>query len=262
VLCVNTIKPLVRFTADDLQLLTATAHYAAIAVENCIVREDLRKHADLTERLFSSRFPPAIRKRVIDEAGSGTLVSAIRESTVTVLVADIRGFTELSARIGPRRMKDMLDHYFPALVTALHEYGGTVERFVGDAIFAVFGTPEPDDNQYEHAVKAALRMQAAVAVLSSLRGAAGQETCSIGIGIHSGTALHGFIGNAEHMEFAVLGTAANLANRYCSAAGPSQILLSADFYAHTFDKIDCDPVTIETKHEGQLRAYRLIGFRD
>ena len=79
-------------------------------------------------------------------------MSATRESAVTVLAADIRGFTELSARIGPRRMKDMLDHYFPALVKALHEHGGTVERFAGDAIFAVFGSPVPDDQQYEHAL--------------------------------------------------------------------------------------------------------------
>lgn len=262
VVCVSSVKPTVIFNTRDLQLLTGASHYAAIALENWIVREDLRKHAELTERIFSSRFPPEIRDRVIEEAGSGTLVGATRESPVTVLAADIRGFTELSARIGPRRMKDMLDHYFPALVKALHEYGGTVERFAGDAIFAVFGSPVPDDKQYEHALKAAFRMQAAVGVLTSLRAAAGQETCSIGIGIHSGTALHGFIGNAEHMEFAVLGTAANLANRYCSAAKPSEILLSPDFFAHVFDKVDFDAVTIQTKHEGEIRAYRVIGLRD
>lgn len=262
VVCVNSLTPTVMFSAADLQLLTGASHYAAIAIENCMIREELRKHAELTERLFSSRFPPSIRNRVIEEAGSGTLVSATRESSVTVLAADIRGFTEISARIGSRRMKDMLDQYFPAMVKALHEHGGTVERFAGDAIFAVFGSPEPDDRQYEHALKAAFRMQAAVGVLTSLRAAAGQETCSIGIGIHSGTALHGFIGNAEHMEFAVLGTAANLANRYCSAARPSEILLSPDFFAYVFDKVDCDSVTIQTKHEGEICAYRVLGWRD
>ena len=262
VVCVDNSEESHIFEEIDLRTLVTVSHYASMAVEHHHARDDIRRQADLTSRLFSSRFPPRIRADLMREASAGTLIIGTRQSEITILAADIRGFTQLTARLGPQRMKDMLDQYFPMLVDAIHEYDGTIERFVGDAIFAVFGSPLSDDQQHEHALRAALKMQESVARLNELRAARGGETFAIGIGIHCGPALHGFIGDAERMEFAVLGEPANLAGRYCGGAGPGEILVSPELYARVFHLVDCETVKVPTKHEGEFQAYRIKQVND
>ena len=83
------------------------------------------------------------------------------------------------------------------------------------------------------------------------------EICEIGIGIHCGEALHGFIGNAERLEYTVIGEPANLASRYCSAAGKGEILISPEIHAHVFNKFTLERKEVPTKHEGTIVAYRI-----
>jgi adenylate cyclase len=98
---------------------------------------------------------------------------------------------------------DMLNHYFAALVNAIFRYDGTVDKFVEDAIVAVFGSPEPDSKQHEKATPAALEMQASVKRVNEERRARGLVSCDMGIAIHCGEVIRGFIGSAERMEFTV-----------------------------------------------------------
>ena len=246
-----------KFSDDDLRLLVPVAQYAAMAVAHQRVLDDLRRHAELTNRLFSSRFPPHVRKNLVRAAADCSLSIGTRQSQVTVLYADIRGFAELTAQLGPQRMGDLLNEYFPPLIKAVHEHRGTIERFVGDGIFAVFGTPEPDPQQQEHAVQAALEMQAASASIMEARAARQAAACEIGIGIHCGEALHGFIGNAERLEYAVVGDPPNLAARYCSGAGKGEILISPQVHAHVFNKVKSERIQITIKHGGTLDAFRI-----
>lgn len=261
VVCVDNSESTAVFSSDDLRLLVTVAHYAAMAVAHYCAQEDLRRYAEFTGRLFSSRFPPRVRDNLIREASSGTLTIGTRQSHVTVLASDIRGFTQLTARLGPQRMSDLLNEYFPPLIETIHAQQGTIERFIGDAIFAVFGAPEPDGRQHEHAVRAALKMQEEVAALNISRAAQGAETCGVGIGIHCGEALHGFIGNAERMEFAIVGDPANFARRYCSAAETGEVLISPEVHARIFHLVSSEPATILTKHEGELSAYRIKSIK-
>jgi adenylate cyclase len=198
-----------------------------------------------------------VRQKLTQDAISGMLVVGTRQSDITVLISDIRGFTELTARLGPQRMSDLLNEYFPPLIETIFTHGGTIEKFVGDAIFAVFGSPEPDDKQHEQAVRAALRMQAVMNEVSDARARRGAETCCIGIGIDCGKALHGFIGNAERMEYTVIGDAANRASRYCNGAPAGQVLISPELYQWVYKILEVEPVTIPTKHEGDFHAYRI-----
>ena len=100
-------------------------------------------------------------------------------------------------------------------------------------------------------------MQAASAAIMKSRLARKAETCEIGIGIDCGEALHGFIGNAERLEYTVIGEPANLASRYCNAAGKSEILLSPEVHAHVFNQFLSERIEIATKHEGTMVAYRI-----
>ncbi|HEY0545132.1 MAG TPA: adenylate/guanylate cyclase domain-containing protein [Pyrinomonadaceae bacterium] len=257
VLCVDNSETHPPFELDDLQLLQAVAHHAAMAVAHHYAREDLRRHADFTNRFFSSRFPPTVREKLMNQASSDALPIGTRRSEVTILISDIRGFTQLTSRIGAHRMSDLLNECFPPLIEAIFAHGGTIERFVGDAIFAIFGSPEQDDNQHEHAVRAALQMQEAITALNESREAREAETCLLGIGIDCGEALHGFIGNAERMEYAVIGDVANRASRYCAGAREGEVLISPDMHQWVWNLITAEQTTIETKHEGNFTAYRI-----
>lgn len=257
VLCVDNSEACPPFESDDLKLLQAAAHHAAMGVAHHYAREDLTRHAEFTNRFFSSRFPPSVRQKLMTEASTGTLPIGTRRSQVTILISDIRGFTQLTSRLGAQHMSDLLNECFPPLIEAIFSQGGTVERFVGDAIFAVFGSPEPDDNQHEHAVRAALEMREAIKTLGMARAARGMETCSLGIGIDCGEALHGFIGNASRMEYAVIGDVANRASRYCAGAEEGQILISPEVHQWVWNLVSAEQTTIQTKHEGEFTAYRI-----
>src|SRR5207247_7813747 len=135
-------------------------------------------------------------------------------SEVTVLCSDIRGFTRIARDLEPDEVVDLLNAYFARLIPILFSHDGTVDKFVGDAILAVFGSPDPDDDQYRKAVRAAWKMQAAIRDLSAQRAAAGEVCCGVGIGIHCGEVVHGFVGSADRMEFTVIGDAVNYASRY------------------------------------------------
>ena len=257
VICVDNPARDKTFVKQDLRLLMAVAHYGAMAVTHQRALDDLTRHADLTNRLFSSRFAPHLRRKLVNEAATGALSIGTRQSQITILMADIRGFTALTAQLGARRTGDLLNEYFPLLFDTILAHSGTVEQVVGDAIFAVFGSPEPDNRQQENAVRAALAMQAASAAAMKSRLERKMEICEIGIGIHCGEALHGFIGNAERLEYTVIGEPANLASRYCSAAGKGEILTSPEVHAHVFNKFSLERTEIPTKHEGTIVAYRV-----
>jgi adenylate cyclase len=191
---------------------------------------------------------------------AGSLAVSARQSPVTVLISDIRGFTQLTVEIGPYRMSDLLNEYFPVLIHAIHTHHGTVGCLVGDSILAVFGSPDEDKQQHERAVRAALEMQATTSALMSSRAARRAPTCEIGIGIHCGEALHGLVGNAEWLDYTLVGDAANLASRYCNAAGKGEILISREVHARVFNKISCERTEVSTKDGRKLSAFRLKGM--
>jgi adenylate cyclase len=259
VVCVDNPNREEMFATEDLRLLMGLAHYGAMAVTHQRALDDLVRQSDLTDRLFSSRFAPHLRKNLARAAATGSLPIGTRQSHITVLISDIRGFTQLTAQLGAQRTGDLLNEYFPSLSDAIFAHNGTIERFVGDAIFAVFGSPQPDNQQHESAVRAALAMQAASAAIMKSRLARKAETCEIGIGIDCGEALHGFIGNAERLEYTVIGEPANLASRYCNAAGKGEILLSPEVHAHVFSQFTSERIEILTKHQGTKVAYRIKG---
>ena len=259
VLAVDHAGPDRVFAADDLSLLMAVAKHCALFVAHHQTQAALRRQTEFGRRLFSSRFAPQLREKLFAEAANGALTTGTRRSAVTILCADIRGFAQLTAELGPQRTGDVLSAYFPPLIEAIFAHRGTIERFVGDSIFAVFGSPEADPEQHPNALGAALAMQAALILVSETRRAAGLAACSMGIGISTGDAVHGFIGNAERLEFAVVGEPANQAARHCTAAAAGEVIVSEGIHARMFNRFEFVPVQITPKHEASRTAYRLTG---
>jgi len=177
---------------------------------------------------------------------------------VSILFSDIRGFTRMSATMEPDDVVDMLNAYFAALVEAIFRCEGTVDKFIGDAILAVFGSPDPDPEHHRQALHAALAMQEAVQKLNAARKERNQPTCEIGIGVHSGDVLHGFVGTQERLEFTVVGDAVNRASRFCAAAGANEIIVSSEFLKHVWRDVEVESRDVPTKHEGTWAAFRVL----
>jgi adenylate cyclase len=258
--CVDNSDDGTLFTAEDLRLMLAVAHYAAMAAMQTQLQNDLRRNAALLGRLLTN-FSPSIRARLLSRAPHGRLRPGGEKSEVVILVSDIRGFTLLTSGMDTDDVVDLLNDYFSALIDAIFQHDGTIDKITGDAILAVFGCPEPDPMRHEKAVRAALAMQSAMAEISEQRKRRGQITCTIGIGVHCGEVLHGFIGSNDRMELTVIGEAANWTARYCDGAAGGEILISPALHQRLWRYVDTELTPIMTKHEGTLSAYRLNGIK-
>lgn len=256
VICVETRQTGHTFHADDLRLLVAVAHHAAMAIANHQLQEDLHRESILLERLLTS-FSPKVRKKILDKAARGKLALGGEKSEVTILFSDIRGFTQLISSMPADDVGEMLNHYFSVLVDAIFRHDGTVDKFIGDAILAVFGSPEADSDHHAKAVRAAMEMQNAMSALNRTRSSKGQITCDMGIGVHCGEVLHGFIGTPDRMEFTVVGDPVNRAARYCAGAAPGEVIISPDLHQHVWRNVEVESCMIPTKHEGDFSAFRV-----
>jgi adenylate cyclase len=258
--CVDNSDDGTLFTAEDLRLMLAVAHYAAMAAMQTQLQNDLRRNAALLSRLLTN-FSPSVRNKLLSRAAHGRLRPGGEKSEVVILVSDIRGFTLLSSGMDTDDVVDLLNDYFSALTDAIFQHDGTIDKITGDAILAVFGCPEPDSMRHEKAVRAALAMQSAMTEVSEQRKRRGQVTCTIGIGVHCGEVLHGFIGSNDRMELTVIGEAANWTARYCDGAAGGEVLISPALHQRLWRYVDAELTAIETKHEGRLSAYRLKGIK-
>jgi adenylate cyclase len=260
VVCVDNSDASTGFTERDLDFVVAIGQHVALVISNYLLREDARRNASLVERLMTN-FSPAVRRRLVQKARIGRLKLGGEKSEVTILCSDIRKFTTKTIGMDPDDVVEMLNAYFSAMVNAIFAYSGTVDKFIGDAVLAVFGSPEADDEQYMHAVQAAFAMQESIKKVNDVRRARGQVVCEMGIGIHCGEVLHGFVGSEERMEFTVIGEAVNRASRYCDGAHGGQVLISQDMYERVWQLVAGVSIPIATKHEGEFRAFRVAQIR-
>lgn len=161
--------------------------------------------------------------------GEGAVKLGGQRRHVAILMADIRNFTALSERNAPEQLIALLNDYFSGMVAAIQAHGGMVDKFIGDAIMAVFGLAEGRDHYPEDALTAALAMRTRLAAFNRRRAIAGLPTVENGIGIHLGEVVAGYIGSADRLEYTVIGHSVNLAARIEGQTKPPNppILFSA-----------------------------------
>jgi adenylate cyclase len=260
VICLSARASAARFTDEDLFLTTSLGHHLGLMLANRQLKEKLEGNARLLTRLMPN-FSPQVRACLLEKARNGRLKLGGQKSVISILCSDIRGFTNLTADLEAEDVVDLLNDYFSALVSCVFRHGGSIDKFIGDAVLAVFGSPVVDSAHHTNSLLAALDMQEAARLVSAQRRGAGLKTCEIGIGVHTGEVIHGFIGSAERMEYTVIGSAVNLASRYCAAAGGDQIIISTDLYERVWKSAVVEAIGITTKHEGSIPAYRLLKMR-
>ena len=219
------------FTEKDLQILTSIANQAAVAIQNARLAQKIEQETATRvqlERLLSPNLVDQIvsGKMRIEQGGE------LRE--VTILFADIRGFTSMSEQMPAQEIVSLLNDYFETMVEVIFRYDGTLDKYVGDEVMALFGAPVALPDGPSRAVECAVEMQRALRDFNRRRQAAGQAPVSIGIGVNTGLVVCGAIGTSKTMQYTAVGDAVNLASRLCSLAKPGEILISAE----TASKLD------------------------
>ncbi|PQV64971.1 adenylate cyclase [Abditibacterium utsteinense] len=246
------------FSASDLSVAMIVAHHMALALANRRLAEELRRESNLKANLLR-QFSPQYREQLLNPGG---LQLSGERGEVTILVSDIRGFEALTRHMEPVAVIEMLNDYFSRLSPIVWAHNGSIDKYIGDAILAVFGSPNKDPKQHENALRAALEMQADMAKSNEARAKKGKVTCEIGIGVHCGEALHGFMGVLDQFSLTVIGDAVNRAGRYCDGARAGEIMLSPQVYQWVWKGVEAAPAQIVTKHGETLPAFRLMGFGD
>ncbi|HEX8616291.1 MAG TPA: adenylate/guanylate cyclase domain-containing protein [Thermoanaerobaculia bacterium] len=221
-----------RFTEEDLDLITALANFAAVAVERAQLAEKIEQ-----ERKIRSKMERYHSPAVIDEIVKGAAATDedhVRTADVSILFADISGFTTVSETKQPEEVASFLSNFFSAAVDAIFAYGGTLDKFIGDAVMAFFGAPIPQDDHADRAILAGLMMMQRVEVWNAERLKQGLPPVRIRVGINSGPAVVGNVGTEKRVDYTVLGSSVNIASRLESGvAKPGQLVISQ----HTLDRV-------------------------
>lgn len=177
-----------------------------------------------------------VSKEIAAELLKGDLELAGEERITTMLFSDIREFTRLSSGFAPRQIIGRLNEYMTRMCEIIDETGGVVDKFVGDEIMALYGTPLPLANHAEKAILAAIKMQKEIKQWNESLKKDGKLTFDIGIGVHTGLVFSGNMGAQNRLNYTVIGANVNLAARLCSKAMPKQIIVSEESKAACGDK--------------------------
>jgi adenylate cyclase len=228
-----------------------------------VVLEDISQEKRMKTTLYRY-MTPGVAERVMALGDDALMVGERKE--VTVLFSDIRGYTTLTENLEAAEVVSMLNEYFETMVEAVFNHEGTLDKFIGDALMAVFGAPLPLQNHAWAAVQSALDMRQRLVLFNRDRKANHQPTIGIGIGISSGEVVSGNIGSQRKMEYTVIGDGVNLSSRLegITKQYGCDIVLSEHTYELCQDHIwvrELDLTRVKGKRQ-PVKIYELIDTRD
>jgi len=217
-------ESLAVFQQKDLEIITSVANQAAMFIENNLLAKKIEKEIITRER-FSRLLSPNLAEQVasgkLEVKKGGQLVQEC-----TVFNSDIRGFTRMSEGTTAELMVDMLNEYFEEMVAAIFKYEGTLDKFMGDGIMALWGAPTTHADDPIRSVQSALDQMESLGKFNRRRMDADLLPLAIGIGIHTGPLVAGYVGSSKSLSYTVIGDTANTSARLCGIATAGQIIVS------------------------------------
>jgi len=252
-------QAILRLGASALRDAEGRPSGAVVVVEDLTERRRLEAKERFIRETFQRYVAPAVVQRLLEDPESLRLGGHRQE--VTVLFADIRGFTSLSERRDPEALVEVLNRYLALGAEAVLEEEGTLDKFMGDAVMALFNAPLPQPDHTLRAVRAALRLRKRVQTLHETVEPA--DRLSYGVGIAVGEAVVGNIGTAQQLNYTAIGASVNLAKRLQEQAASGQILLDSNAYERVRDAVEArplPPLTVEG-FSTPIQVYELLGLR-
>ncbi len=217
------LDPFAAFKPDDLELISAVAAQTAIAVENARAHERLARE-EVARANYSRFLPEYVVKQMLENPESFKLGGV--NQTITILFADIRGFTSISEHAPPEKIVGLLNRYFSAMTDIIFAHGGTLDKYLGDGLMALFGAPTTTPQDASNALNAAVAMQRRLLGINEELRREGLSEVGVGIGLHTGEVTVGYIGSERRSEYTAIGDSVNTASRLESNAKGGQILIS------------------------------------
>jgi adenylate cyclase len=242
---------------EDLEFLSSLANQAAIAIENANLYRNMQ--SEVIRRTKLERFFPLAVSKKIEE---GWDLNRIVETEVTALFSDISGFTEMASQMQPRKVLEFLNEYFKVMVEGIvFPFGGTLEKYIADALLAVWGSPYQKDDDAIMGVNAAIAMQWAMRKLNEEWAEQGRDLqIQIHIGLNTGMVAAGNIGSENLIQYTNIGDTMNVASRICTAAKGGEVYISESTMMQIsqfnlpLDKLE--PIKVKGKEE-PLQLYRV-----
>jgi adenylate cyclase len=246
------------YNKEDLEFLSSLANQAAIAIENANLYRNMQ--SEVIRRTKLERFFPAAVSQKIEE---GWDLNRIIETEVTALFSDISGFTEMTAPMQPRKVLEFLNEYFKVMVEDIvFPFGGTLEKYIADALLAVWGSPYQKEDDAIMAVNAAIAMQWAMKELNEQWTEQGRDLqIQIHIGLNTGMVAAGNIGSENLIQYTNIGDTMNVASRICTAAKAGEVFISEStrthIVSHNLPLEKLDLIKVKGKEE-PLQLYRVL----
>lgn len=243
------LDPFSAFRPDDLELISAVASQTAIAVENARAHERLARE-EVARANYGRFLPEYVVKQILENPDSFKLGGVMQ--TITVLFADIRGFTRISEHASPEKIVHLLNKYFSAMTDIIFAHGGTLDKYLGDGLMALFGAPTATSKDAGNALSAAVAMQRRMMGINEELKAEGFAEIGVGMGLHTGEVTVGYIGSERRSEYTAIGDTVNTASRLESNALGGQILISdaTAKAAHTrYQLKPRDPISVKNRQQ-------------
>lgn len=249
----------IKATTQVKQWMKDEVGELAIAFDNMTLGLQER---DKVKSLFSKFHGSSVAEEMMNR----DQVMGGQNKEVVVFFSDIRGFTAFSEKRAPEEVVEMLNEYFGVMVKVINKNGGIVDKFIGDAIMAIWGAPKSSDQDPFNAVKACLEMRVALDELNQKRLARGQNAIQIGMGLHAGRAISGTIGSDERMEYTVIGNTINTGSRIeaSTKAFGTDLLISDDVLKLVGEKFIVDKAgEAEVKGRSEpLKLFKVRGYKN
>jgi adenylate cyclase len=247
VLYADRLDPFAAFRQDHLELISAVGAQTAVTVET--VKAHKRLAREEVARANYSRFMPEYVVQQLLENPDSFRLGGVNQM-ITVLFADIRGFTSISETENPENVVGLLNTYFSAMTEIIFEHGGTLDKYIGDGLMALFGAPTATPDDARNALNAAVAMQRRLVTLKLELAEQGFDRVAIGIGLHTGVATIGYIGSERRSEYTAIGDTVNLASRLESNTVGGQILISSECAiaaGNIFPMTKREPLTVKNR---------------
>jgi adenylate cyclase len=248
-------ETLAQFQAKDMEIVTAIANQAAMFIEINILGKKIEQEIVNRER-FSRLLSPNVAKKVLagelEVKKGGQLVQEC-----TVFNSDIRGFTSLSEGTAPEVLVQILNDYFELMVDTLFKYEGTLDKFMGDGIMALWGAPVVHPDDALRSVECALEQMDVLARFNRRRMEQDQKPLAMGIGIHTGPLVAGYIGSSKALSYTVIGDTANTSARLCGVAAAGQVLVSETTLARLHGKAEVEELP-PAQLKGKEKPFRMF----